>query len=85
MEFVTADWGGTEGICAEFREIQKQINSLDNPTDPHQVIGLNIGSSLEVLHKLVRHMLILDLSAGTCARALVAAGGHSPLCDCSRT
>ena len=27
MEFVTADWGGTEGICAELREIQKQINS----------------------------------------------------------
>ncbi|XP_072026117.1 uncharacterized protein [Amphiura filiformis] len=37
MEFVTADWGGTEGICAELREIQKQINSLENPTDPHQV------------------------------------------------
>ena len=37
MEFVTADWGGTEGISAELLEIQKQINSLENPTDPHQV------------------------------------------------
>ncbi|XP_071809867.1 uncharacterized protein [Asterias amurensis] len=37
MEYVTADWGGTEGITAELREIQKQINHLDNPTNPQQV------------------------------------------------
>ena len=39
MEYVTADWGGTEGIAAELREIQKQINHLDNPTNPQQVGG----------------------------------------------
>ncbi|XP_038054173.1 uncharacterized protein LOC119726519 isoform X2 [Patiria miniata] len=37
QEYVTADWGGTEGISAELREIQKQINHLDNPTDPQEV------------------------------------------------
>ncbi|XP_022108314.1 uncharacterized protein LOC110988792 isoform X2 [Acanthaster planci] len=37
QEFVTADWGGTEGISAELREIQKQVNHLDNPTDPQEV------------------------------------------------
>ncbi|XP_057314205.1 uncharacterized protein LOC130655465 isoform X2 [Hydractinia symbiolongicarpus] len=34
---VTADWGGTEGIGAELREIQKQINELDSSLDPEQV------------------------------------------------
>ncbi|XP_048579860.1 uncharacterized protein LOC5511107 isoform X2 [Nematostella vectensis] len=39
LEFsgVTADWGGTEGIGAELREIQRQINHLENPTDPYEV------------------------------------------------
>ncbi|KAK3588936.1 hypothetical protein CHS0354_023696 [Potamilus streckersoni] len=37
MEFVSADWGGTEGIGAELREIQKQIDNLPNPTDPAAV------------------------------------------------
>ncbi|XP_068750634.1 uncharacterized protein [Montipora capricornis] len=39
LEFsgVTADWGGTEGIGAELREIQRQINHLENPVDPHEV------------------------------------------------
>ncbi|CAH3180891.1 unnamed protein product [Porites lobata] len=39
LEFsgVTADWGGTEGIGAELREIQKQINHLENPLDPQEV------------------------------------------------
>lgn len=39
LEFsgVTADWGGTEGIGAELREIQKQINHLENPHDPQEV------------------------------------------------
>ncbi|EDO39453.1 predicted protein [Nematostella vectensis] len=34
---IGADWGGTEGIGAELREIQRQINHLENPTDPHEV------------------------------------------------
>ena len=35
MEFsgVTADWGGTEGIGAELRDIQRQMNKLKNPRD----------------------------------------------------
>lgn len=37
MEFVTADWGGTEGVGAELREIQKQIDNLMHPTDPREV------------------------------------------------
>ncbi|KAH3820990.1 hypothetical protein DPMN_122743, partial [Dreissena polymorpha] len=37
MEFVSADWGGTEGVGAELREIQKQIDNLPHSTDPHQV------------------------------------------------
>ncbi|KAL5014657.1 hypothetical protein ScPMuIL_008927 [Solemya velum] len=40
MEFVSADWGGTEGIGAELREIQKQINALPNPQDPKAVSDL---------------------------------------------
>eukprot|EP00794_Sanderia_malayensis_P005905 gene5905-6590_t len=40
LEFscVTADWGGTEGIGAELREIQIQINNLGKPSDPAMVI-----------------------------------------------
>ncbi|XP_066913096.1 uncharacterized protein [Clytia hemisphaerica] len=34
---ITADWGGTEGIGAELREIQKQIDKLENPFDPDSV------------------------------------------------
>lgn len=37
MEFVSADWGGTEGIGAELREIQKQIENLPHPTDPRTI------------------------------------------------
>ncbi|XP_074637432.1 uncharacterized protein LOC141895506 [Acropora palmata] len=39
LEFsgVTADWGGTEGIGAELREIQRQINHLGNPQDPLEI------------------------------------------------
>ncbi|XP_015211614.2 uncharacterized protein si:ch73-242m19.1 isoform X3 [Lepisosteus oculatus] len=33
----TADWGGTEGIGAELREIQKQIDKLHDPTSPQEV------------------------------------------------
>ncbi|KAL4226305.1 hypothetical protein ACF0H5_014288 [Mactra antiquata] len=37
MEFVTADWGGTEGVGAELRDIQKQIDNLSHPMDPREV------------------------------------------------
>ncbi|ESO99500.1 hypothetical protein LOTGIDRAFT_113246, partial [Lottia gigantea] len=37
LEFVSADWGGTEGIGSELREIQKQINNLNIPTDPKSI------------------------------------------------
>ncbi|CAH1785032.1 unnamed protein product [Owenia fusiformis] len=37
LEFVSADWGGTEGIGSEFREIQKQINNLEEPTNVESV------------------------------------------------
>ncbi|KAK6176827.1 hypothetical protein SNE40_015054 [Patella caerulea] len=37
LEFVSADWGGTEGIGCELREIQKQINNLPTPSDPQAV------------------------------------------------
>ncbi|KAJ8047612.1 hypothetical protein HOLleu_06654 [Holothuria leucospilota] len=39
-EYITADWGGTEGILAELRETQKQVNHLENPSDPEQVADL---------------------------------------------
>ncbi|XP_064454045.1 coiled-coil domain-containing protein 162-like [Mirounga angustirostris] len=31
------DWGGTEGIGSELQELQKMIDSLQNPQDPTQV------------------------------------------------
>ncbi|XP_052781335.1 uncharacterized protein LOC128217918 isoform X2 [Mya arenaria] len=37
MEFVSADWGGTEGVGAELREIQKQIDNLPHSTEPRSV------------------------------------------------
>ncbi|XP_021364139.1 uncharacterized protein LOC110457263 isoform X2 [Mizuhopecten yessoensis] len=40
MEFVSADWGGIEGIGSELREIQKQIDSLPNPNDPGTIAEL---------------------------------------------
>ncbi|KAM8953019.1 uncharacterized protein RCH25_043786 [Pelodytes ibericus] len=39
-KILTADWGGTEGIGAELREIQKLIDGLQNPQDPKQVSSL---------------------------------------------
>ncbi|XP_071476027.1 uncharacterized protein [Diadema antillarum] len=36
-EVITADWGGTEGICSELREIQRQLNNMDDPLNPEQV------------------------------------------------
>ncbi|XP_012939634.1 uncharacterized protein LOC101845475 [Aplysia californica] len=40
VEFVSADWGGTEGIGSELRDIQKQIQNLPEPTDPQLVLDL---------------------------------------------
>ncbi|XP_070191909.1 uncharacterized protein [Littorina saxatilis] len=37
MEFVSADWGGTEGIGSELREIQKHVDALSDPADPNMV------------------------------------------------
>ncbi|XP_071816447.1 coiled-coil domain-containing protein 162-like [Apostichopus japonicus] len=53
-EYITADWGGTEGIIAELRETQKQINHLDNPTDPEQI---------SYLLSLRRDVLFLEFDA----------------------
>ncbi|XP_041348511.1 uncharacterized protein LOC121368057 isoform X2 [Gigantopelta aegis] len=35
---VSADWGGSEGVGAELRHIQKQINHLPHPSDPSEVV-----------------------------------------------
>ncbi|XP_068933437.1 uncharacterized protein [Petaurus breviceps papuanus] len=35
-----ADWGGIEGIGAELRDVQRMIDSLQNPQDPNQVAQL---------------------------------------------
>ncbi|XP_051853468.1 coiled-coil domain-containing protein 162-like isoform X2 [Antechinus flavipes] len=32
-----ADWGGIEGIGAELKDVQRMIDSLQNPQDPNQV------------------------------------------------
>ncbi|XP_056422256.1 uncharacterized protein LOC130362185 isoform X2 [Hyla sarda] len=37
---LTADWGGTEGIGAELRDVQKLIDGLQNPQDPKEVAAL---------------------------------------------
>ncbi|KAH9494550.1 hypothetical protein Btru_042420 [Bulinus truncatus] len=42
IEFVSADWGGTEGIGSELREIQKQIEHLPDPSCPEDVLELLI-------------------------------------------
>ncbi|NXL85400.1 CC162 protein, partial [Alectura lathami] len=39
-EPLTPDWGGTERIGAELQEIQKMIDSLQNPQDPSEVAQL---------------------------------------------
>ncbi|XP_053138734.1 coiled-coil domain-containing protein 162-like [Hemicordylus capensis] len=36
-EHLSADWGGTEQIGDELRELQKKIDSLQNPSDPNKV------------------------------------------------
>ncbi|KAM4771028.1 uncharacterized protein WCC33_002830 [Rhinophrynus dorsalis] len=39
-KILTADWGGAEGIGAELQDIQKLIDSLDNPQDPKEVASM---------------------------------------------
>ncbi|NXI74361.1 CC162 protein, partial [Anseranas semipalmata] len=39
-EPLTPDWGGTERIGSELQEIQKMIDSLQNPLDPSEVAQL---------------------------------------------
>ncbi|XP_019375660.1 PREDICTED: transmembrane protein FLJ37396 isoform X2 [Gavialis gangeticus] len=59
-ESLTADWGGTERIGTELQEIQRMIDNLQNPLDPHKV------AQLVILHRevmflqfdaIVRHLL----------------------------
>nr|KAI8733110.1 hypothetical protein BgiMline_029055 [Biomphalaria glabrata] len=40
IEFVSADWGGTEGLGSELREIQKQIEHLPDSTSLEYVLEL---------------------------------------------
>ncbi|XP_075058991.1 uncharacterized protein LOC142144265 [Mixophyes fleayi] len=51
---LTADWGGTEGIGAELRDIQKSIDGLHNPHDPKEVA---------LLLQLQREVMILQFDA----------------------
>ncbi|PIK38490.1 hypothetical protein BSL78_24687 [Apostichopus japonicus] len=68
-EYITADWGGTEGIIAELRETQKQINHLDNPTDPEQKVIINLVFAFIFRHQdfrslsLRRDVLFLEFDA----------------------
>uniref|UniRef100_A0A7M4E030 Coiled-coil domain containing 162 n=1 Tax=Crocodylus porosus TaxID=8502 RepID=A0A7M4E030_CROPO len=59
-ESLTAAWGGTERIGTELQEIQRMIDNLQNPLDPHKV------AQLVILHRevmflqfdaTVRHLL----------------------------
>ena len=35
---ISADWGGTEGIGTDLRDIQRQVDHLECSTDPKQVM-----------------------------------------------
>ena len=37
IDFVSADWGGNEGIGADLREIQKQLDHLPSSSNPEDV------------------------------------------------
>ncbi|XP_071997916.1 uncharacterized protein [Engystomops pustulosus] len=51
---LAADWGGTEGIGAELQDIQKLIDSLQNPLEPKDVAALLL---------LRREVMILQFDA----------------------
>lgn len=81
---VSADWGGTEGIGAELREIQKQMNCLPNPTDPAAVsrfLVLRRDVMFLTVDTAIRHsMRDTFLSSGnTAACQSLAAGSHHAL------
>ncbi|XP_036398053.1 coiled-coil domain-containing protein 162 [Megalops cyprinoides] len=68
---LTADWGGTEGIGAELWDIQRQIDSLDDPTSP-EAVGRLLRLRREVLFlqfdAAVRQRIRESfLSSGDCA------------------
>lgn len=44
----TADWGGVEGIGSALREIQKQINMLNEPTNP-QIVSQFLANKRDVM------------------------------------
>ncbi|XP_059153793.1 uncharacterized protein LOC131939486 [Physella acuta] len=59
IDFVSADWGGTEGIGTELRDIQKQIQNLPEPTHPEDVLELlNLRRNVMFLE--------LDMAIRTC-------------------
>ncbi|XP_028417505.1 uncharacterized protein LOC114541907 [Dendronephthya gigantea] len=75
LEFsgVTADWGGTEGIGAELREIQKQINHLENPSDPEQIAEF-------LRHRRDVMYLEFDLSVSHCVPDTFLQTGNELAC-----
>ncbi|CAM4545860.1 unnamed protein product [Caretta caretta] len=59
-EPLTADWGGNERIGTELQELQKMIDSLQNPLDPNKVAQLLIIQREVMLLQFdaaVRHLL----------------------------
>lgn len=61
MEFVSADWGGMEGVGADLRELKEQISFLSSPTDP-VVVGEFLTLRRDVmfleLDTSIRHCMI---------------------------
>ena len=50
---VGADWGGTEGIGAELRQLRRNLRFLKNPADPAQVIDYLEQRRQNVYHEWV--------------------------------
>ncbi|XP_040286008.1 coiled-coil domain-containing protein 162-like [Bufo bufo] len=68
---MTADWGGTEGIGAELRDLQKLIDGLQNPHDPKEVVAMLL---------LRREVMILQFDAAVrylIREALLSSGNIS--------
>ncbi|XP_077018695.1 uncharacterized protein LOC143685039 isoform X2 [Tamandua tetradactyla] len=65
------NWGGTEGIGSELQELQKMIDSLQNPQDPNQVAQALL---------LRREVMFLQFDAATrhLIRRTFLAGGNIP-------
>ncbi|XP_076118208.1 uncharacterized protein LOC143085614 isoform X2 [Mytilus galloprovincialis] len=61
MEFVSADWGGMEGVGADLRELKEQISFLSGPTDPVTVgefLSLRRDVMFLELDTAIRHCMI---------------------------